>query len=778
MDRLRTSLRGIPTEKPPRPTAFTFIPVLQDLPIKGVITPKERPGGGNSPEEPTSDGQRLRARIVFISGAGDAIQRRGEAEGKRSLVSPSQTDASPTVGPRSENTPASAAAALTGSMETAVKHACSSQQRGPGAFASAADLFPTPSSSRESVLSDARLPSLASPVSPVSLSRAVSPCSSACSGLFSPALVQVKKHFLAPGSSLVHIPQTCFSSCDSLSSPASPPPAPRHRPPVTRLSLLTAILRKGRLPVLSPAPQRPYTPCWPVNPVTLSFCSACSAASSVASIPLEFSSRSSSSASPNVPGDPGRSVTAPPPAPVASECVRGVRSSAVPRRERVISPAPAKNTPLRSDPAPKPEERTDCDYRSPQPSQTHTNLKGHDHNNFKTRFIPSARAANEPQNLSRPLNSSLSKLRLLSQRLRSPPVCPPQLRPPRTDAPPCSPAFPGATGRCGSHGGGPAPQSVAPSPGFGAVHCLSPSRFAPMAFPGWPSPASSPTPTPSPAPPIRVLTPSPSPSLCTTPSPRPGSGISDCSDREGKKRKTHKIKSSYKSFAAIPTNTLLLDQQAIDEQVERAGSPGEALQRGATPDPHAEMRSPAQLRQESEELYAVIDEVLANSAPPPKQAFRSSTAVGPQRNTLTLPKSLGRETKYASICSLHPSAHVEKKKEPKMTRPGIIRPMTAVPKLMVDAGFHPKPLRPFVIKTLTGDRKVHNVGSEEAEKDFFVRSTGQTLSEERRSDRKAPFSSCDLYITEPEDQRGHLAKDASTSFSPKEWQMEAFEAHI
>ncbi|KAM7408856.1 hypothetical protein PAMA_002531 [Pampus argenteus] len=76
----------------------------------------------------------------------------------------------------------------------------------------------------------------------------------------------------------------------------------------------------------------------------------------------------------------------------------------------------------------------------------------------------------------------------------------------------------------------------------------------------------------------------------------------------------HKIKLSYKSLAAIPTNTLLLDQQAIDEQVEREGGPYDTVDGGAA-DTHAEMCSPAQLRQQSEELYATIDEILANSIP-------------------------------------------------------------------------------------------------------------------------------------------------------------------
>lgn len=67
---------------------------------------------------------------------------------------------------------------------------------------------------------------------------------------------------------------------------------------------------------------------------------------------------------------------------------------------------------------------------------------------------------------------------------------------------------------------------------------------------------------------------------------------------------------------------------------------------------------------------------------------------------------------------------------------------------------------------------------EEAEKDFYSCSNGQTLREERKSARKSPFLSCDLYITESEDQLSHPVKDASTSFSPTERRMEAFETHI
>ncbi|XP_041803676.1 muscular LMNA-interacting protein isoform X2 [Chelmon rostratus] len=848
---------GVPSES----SRFTFVPVVWELPTESIITEEARSGAltgkpnknfAVSHEETTreamSDRGIFKAEKVFIKDSVDGGE--GNTGMKLQLkpspdhVSVSQTKASPLVSAQSENTPDHVAAG-TASMETAVdKHRGISQPQchdtsglaegSSGFFANrvsvsedrtsptySADLFPTPASSRESILSEgsdkekswsAALPS--SVASPASFSRTVSPCSSVLSGIFSPAVVQIRRHCLAPGSSLIHIPQSCFSSCESLSSsvcPQSPPP--RHRPPLTRLSLLTAILRKGRLPVLSPALQRPYTPCWPVNPVTLSFCNACSAASSVASIPLELSSQFSSSASidsqSHIHREPKRCVTAPPPVQPKElsractqtqlkRCSEQVRSSSTPRWEQVVSPPPVKSgafprTPLplfssnfKSVSAPKHE---DCETfkklqhthisisKSPElkPSNTHMHLQGHADNNVKQHTSPSSKLMSKqetsaPQKWSHPPNSSLSKLHALSQQLRSPPQLQPSRSPCVTDAASPLPPSHYTAGRCEAGRSCPDSKHAPASQGFHKAHCLSPSRHTPLVFPGWPSPTGSPA--PSPAPPIRDLTPSPSLSLRSTPSPRPGSGISDCGDREGKKRKTHKIKLSYKSLAAIPTNTLLLDQQTIDEQVESEEAPcdmrarGVSADRGAA-DTHAEMCSPAQLRQQSEELYAVIDEILASSTPP----SRSSTPSAGLQNNSSFPKSLGRETKYASLCSLHPSTGVERSHmDPRKTKPGVIRPMTAIPRLRVEDGeeFHPNPFRQSDIKqTLTDSKKA------EAGKDFYTSSKGQTLSEQSKPERRAPFSVCDLQITEPEDQISHPVKDASTPFSPTEGRMEA-----
>ncbi|XP_069000920.1 muscular LMNA-interacting protein isoform X1 [Embiotoca jacksoni] len=873
MDNSNKSVGKVPVVEPSESSSFTFVPVVQKLPIKSVIT--ERNGSGalagkpdknkavaheETSRETTSEGKILKAEIVFIKdsvegGARDIIQLETDPQKKPSSdqSSRSQTRAFTSVSARPENT-LDHVAAGTAAMETAVdKHRGISQQRchdmaghaevSLGYFTNraivsedrtshmdSADLFPTPASSRESILSEGSdrdrswsAVQLSSVASPSSFSRSVSPCSSVRSGVFSPAVVQIKRHFLAPGSSLVNIPPTCSSSCESLSSSVCPPtPPPRHRPPLTRLSLLTAILRKGRLPVLSPALQRPYTPCWPVTPVTLSFCNACSAASSVASIPLEFSSRFSSSVSidsqSHVHREPSRCITAPPTV-QPSELNRTYLqtqvnkcSGSAPRWEQFISPPPVKSntqprvplplfssnfqsvSPPKHEETPKQLPRTHISTKSPELKPSHTDmlLKGHADNTLKKPISPSPTLINEretsaSQKWSRPPDSSLSKLHTLSQRLRSRPACPPHLRhspsrvtisPARPDTASPRPPSQSASDRCESHMSYPDSGSVTPSQAFHEARCLSPSRHTPVVLSGWPSPTSSPTPTLSPALHIRDLTPSPCLSWRSTPSPRPGSGISDCSDREGKKRKTHKIKLSYKSLAAIPTNTLLLDQQAIDEQVEREQS--DALDIGLTLDTHAEMCSPAQFRQQSEELYAVIDEILANSSPEPSRS--SVTNVGLKQNNSALSKSLGRETKYASLSSLHPAAGVDRKlMNSKETKPGVIRPMTAIPRLTVadEEKFHPNPFTQFVIKpTLTDNQKVEDMSHEKAKIDLNPGSKGNTLRDDNKSERRSPFSLCDLQITEPEEQIRHLGKDATTSFSPTERRMEAFETHI
>ncbi|XP_069742046.1 muscular LMNA-interacting protein isoform X2 [Narcine bancroftii] len=120
-----------------------------------------------------------------------------------------------------------------------------------------------------------------------------------------------------------------------------------------------------------------------------------------------------------------------------------------------------------------------------------------------------------------------------------------------------------------------------------------------------------------------------------------------------------KIKSSYKAFAAIPTNTLLWEQKAIDEAVSVSG---DSVGQNTSEEAHSQfLFEPESLRQQSEELYAVIDQVLEDPLPMP---------IG------RIPKSAGRETKYANL-HLPSSESTEKRS----TRPGVIRPVTVIQKL-------------------------------------------------------------------------------------------------
>nr|XP_051711558.1 muscular LMNA-interacting protein isoform X20 [Oryctolagus cuniculus] len=99
---------------------------------------------------------------------------------------------------------------------------------------------------------------------------------------------------------------------------------------------------------------------------------------------------------------------------------------------------------------------------------------------------------------------------------------------------------------------------------------------------------------------------------------------------ENKKPKQYKIKSSYKAFAAIPTNTLLLEQKALDEPAKT-----ESVSKDSTLDP-------------------------------------------PVENPTTLPRAAGRETKYANLSS--PSSTVS---DNQLTKPGVIRPVPVKSKILL-----------------------------------------------------------------------------------------------
>ncbi|XP_041266544.1 muscular LMNA-interacting protein isoform X2 [Onychostruthus taczanowskii] len=134
-------------------------------------------------------------------------------------------------------------------------------------------------------------------------------------------------------------------------------------------------------------------------------------------------------------------------------------------------------------------------------------------------------------------------------------------------------------------------------------------------------------------------------------------------DHENIKPK-YKIKTSYKAFAAIPTNTLLMEQKALEEPTKPA-----SVTEGPALDTHSEMCSPAQLRQQTEELCAVIDQVLQD--PLTMRRCESSPSFLQMSTESDVGKrAAGRETRYANLYKSVPTVT-----ESQLTKPGVIRPV-------------------------------------------------------------------------------------------------------
>ncbi|XP_073081295.1 muscular LMNA-interacting protein isoform X7 [Manis javanica] len=191
-----------------------------------------------------------------------------------------------------------------------------------------------------------------------------------------------------------------------------------------------------------------------------------------------------------------------------------------------------------------------------------------------------------------------------------------------------------------------------------------------------------------------VSAPSPPVSLTRTKELISPCALSMSTGPENKKPKQYKTKSSYKAFAAIPTNTLLLEQKALDGPAKT-----ECFSRDSTLDPPLELCFPAQLRQQTEELCATIDKVLQDSlsmhssdspSSSPQTLLGSDTVKMPT----TLPRAAGRETKYANLSS--PSSAVS---ESQLTKPGVIRPVPVKSKILLkkeEEVYEPNPFSKYL----------------------------------------------------------------------------------
>ncbi|XP_078069390.1 uncharacterized protein mlip isoform X3 [Mustelus asterias] len=159
----------------------------------------------------------------------------------------------------------------------------------------------------------------------------------------------------------------------------------------------------------------------------------------------------------------------------------------------------------------------------------------------------------------------------------------------------------------------------------------------------------------------------------------PAQSLSCSTENETKKpEQKYKIKSTYKAFAAIPTNTLLLEQKAIDEAISDSEESAAVNMSEKT---HSQFLIESEsLRQQSEELYATIEQLLEDPLPMRSSSSTPNSLQKPQdskayKHISPTPKSAGRETKYAN---LHLS--ISESTDDRPTRPGVIRPVTMVQK--------------------------------------------------------------------------------------------------
>ncbi|NXG08888.1 MLIP protein, partial [Sakesphorus luctuosus] len=169
----------------------------------------------------------------------------------------------------------------------------------------------------------------------------------------------------------------------------------------------------------------------------------------------------------------------------------------------------------------------------------------------------------------------------------------------------------------------------------------------------------------------------------------------------------YKIKTSYKAFAAIPTNTLLMEQKALEEPTKP-----ETVSEDTALDTHSEMCSPAQLRQQTEELCAVIDQVLQDPLTMVIHQHFSADEHGVRcwqvfyKMSTTLQKAAGRETKYASLYKSVPMVT-----ESQLTKPGVIRPVLVKGKSaqQKEEPYQPNPFKKYLEEI--SDKGIEQVSS-------------------------------------------------------------------
>ncbi|NWZ81616.1 MLIP protein, partial [Poecile atricapillus] len=187
----------------------------------------------------------------------------------------------------------------------------------------------------------------------------------------------------------------------------------------------------------------------------------------------------------------------------------------------------------------------------------------------------------------------------------------------------------------------------------------------------------------------------------------PGAALSH-STTDPQKHQQYKIKTSYKAFAAIPTNTLLMEQKALEEPTKPA-----SVTEGTALDTHSEMCSPAQLRQQTEELCAVIDQVLQDPLTMVTHQYVEWTYSPPLLLSLmstTLQRAVGRETRYANLNKSVPIVT-----ESQLTKPGVIRPVLMKGKSaqQKEEPYQPNPFKKYLEEI--SDQNIEQVSSSHSE---------------------------------------------------------------
>ncbi|XP_043398315.1 muscular LMNA-interacting protein isoform X6 [Chelonia mydas] len=141
-------------------------------------------------------------------------------------------------------------------------------------------------------------------------------------------------------------------------------------------------------------------------------------------------------------------------------------------------------------------------------------------------------------------------------------------------------------------------------------------------------------------------------------------------------------------------------RQALEEPIKT-----EKVTEDATLDTNSEMCSPAQLRQQTEELCAAIDQVLQDPLPMRRcesspSSLHTSMDSDVGKMSATLQRAAGRETRYANLYLLTPTVT-----ESQLTKPGVIRPGPVKTKILLktEEPYQPNPFKKYLEETRDPD---------------------------------------------------------------------------